>query len=104
MQQYAFGREIWRRFRRNRSGMFGLAIISIALLAAVFGYCFVPDNTPDADLQTVEIEAKKPGYTQTFLLLPRLEVTQTSWYQDFLYGKPSSFDFVPINSYTVKND
>ncbi|MEI9955741.1 MAG: hypothetical protein WDM90_05385 [Ferruginibacter sp.] len=45
----------------------GLFIITIAVLLAIFGYFIAPDNSPNADLQTVEIQAKKVGYKQQFL-------------------------------------
>jgi len=34
-----------------------------------------PDNSPNADLQTVEIQAKKTGYTQQFLKIPEENIS-----------------------------
>lgn len=47
--------------------MFGLIVIILSVLIAGFAYMIAPDNSPNADLQAVEIQAKKPGYTQRFV-------------------------------------
>jgi len=80
-------------------------IIFIAVLLALFGYLIAPDNSPNADLQTVEIQAKKPGYTQQFLKVPDFK---NSSYENrlsiLLFGKKMNYRFVPISGYTIKND
>ncbi len=65
--------------------MFGLIILTMAFLVAVFGYFIAPDSSPNADLQTVEIQAKKPGYSQLFL-------------------KTQDNKQIPIKDYQIKND
>ncbi|HMX81044.1 MAG TPA: ABC transporter permease, partial [Ferruginibacter sp.] len=55
---YSFRREAWKRLRKNKGALFGLIVILLAVLIAVFGYLIAPDNSPNADLQTVEIQAK----------------------------------------------
>lgn len=85
--------------------MVSLLLIGIAVLMAVFCYVIAPDNSSNADLQTVEIQARKPGYTQKFLLLPDENTRKKkNWLQVFLYGTQLEFRYIPINSYAISGD
>ena len=67
---FSFKAEMWKRLKKNKGALFGLIVIILAVLISVFGYVIAPDNSPNADLQTVEIQAKNPGYAQQFLKIP----------------------------------
>lgn len=85
--------------------MFGLTVIGLAVFIAVFGYFIAPDNSPNADLQTVEIAARKPGYTQRFLMMPDLRNSfPGSWAATIINGKPQHFRYIPISKYQIKGD
>ena len=75
--------------------MLGLLIILIAVFVSIFGYLIAPDASPNADLQTVEIQAKKPGYSQLFLKIPDKNNTEASWLAKLLSGKRNDFRFIP---------
>ena len=68
-QNFSFSQQTWQRLKKNRGAVFGMVIIGIAIFISLFGYLVAPDASPNADLQTVEIQAKKPGYTQLVGLL-----------------------------------
>lgn len=101
---FSFKAEMWKRLKKNRGALFGLAIILLAVVVAVFGYVLAPDNTPNADLQTVEIQAKKPGYTQQFLKIPGTVIPEGSWLRHFIKGKKNNFQLVPIKGYRINGD
>lgn len=84
--------------------MVGLCIIFMAFMLAMFGYIIAPDNSPFADLQTVEIQAKQPGYTQQFLQIPNEKKFRKNAIQNFFTGTPSPFRFVPIIGYHITGD
>src|ERR1700756_3929770 len=96
MQQSSFLKEIWKRFAKKRSGVFGPAVIILAIFVAVFGYLIAPDATPNADMQTVEIQAKKPGYTQEFLRIPDDQHQIMAWYTVLLSGRKDNYRYLPI--------
>jgi len=82
--------------------MAGLFIILLSFLMACFGYLLAPDNTAFADLQTVEIQARKPGYTQQFLKLPQPnDPHRDSWISVLFNGKHSNDRFIPIAGYNI---
>lgn len=84
--------------------MFGLCMIGAAVLAAIFGYVIAPDGSPNADLQTVEIQAKKPGYTQLFLKIPDKQNTTVGWAAALISGRPDDYKYLPIKNYSIAGD
>lgn len=84
--------------------MAGLVIISLAVFLCVFGYLIAPDHTPDADLQTVEIQSKPPGYSQQFLKIPVAHVEKTNWLQQIFSGRPAAYHYIPIKGFNISGD
>ena len=93
--------QIIKRLKKNKLAFGGLIVIFIAIFIAIFGYIIAPDNSPFADMQTVEIQAKKPGHTQLFLKIPEEKITTTGWLSQMFFGSPSSCSFLPISSYKI---
>lgn len=96
---YSFTKIFWKKLRRNKGAVFGLCIIILALLTAVFAYVIAPDATPDANRIIVEIAAKKPGYQQQFIKLDKEQQTTSSFFNELLFGKEDRYQYVPITSY-----
>jgi len=101
---YSFKAEMWRRLKKNKGALFGLVIITGAVLVSVLGYMIAPDNSPNADLQTVEIQAKKPGYSRQFLKIPGTNKESGNWLDHFISGRKNNFQLVPIKGYQVNGD
>ena len=101
---FSFKAEMWKRLKKNRGALFGLVIILLAVFVSIFGYVIAPDNSPNADMQTVEIQAKKPGYRQQFLKIPGTNFSEGSWLNDFIGGRKPNFQFVPIKGFQIKGD
>jgi peptide/nickel transport system permease protein len=101
---FSFKAEMWKRLKKNRGALFGLIVIILAVLISIFGYVIAPDNSPNADLQTVEIQAKKPGYTQEFLKVPSGNKSGGNWFEYFISGKKNNYQFVPIKGYSISGD
>lgn len=97
-------KNIWQKLKKDKLSMAGLLVIALAIILAVFGYFIAPDSTPFADLQTVEIQARKPGYQQQFLKIKNKNVPSTGFFTQLLYGSPTPFEFVPITSYKINGD
>lgn len=85
--------------------MVALIVIMLAVLLAIFAYPLSPDGTPLANNMVVELSARKAGYKQDFLLIPKQRKPETpSLLSGFFSGKPSPYTFVPINGYYLQND
>jgi peptide/nickel transport system permease protein len=81
-----------------------LVIIALAVLTTIFGYLLAPDASPNADLQTVEIQAKRPGYTQQFLKIPGEKQDAPGWFSILVDGRPDQYRYLPISSYSLRGD
>lgn len=94
----------WKKLKQNKPAFAGLICIIFFVFVALFAYMLAPDNTPHADLQTVEIQAKKPGYTQQFLLIPNHRKIVGGFLSHFIFGKPAPATYIPINGYAIQGD
>ncbi|MEJ7587062.1 MAG: ABC transporter permease [Ferruginibacter sp.] len=101
---FSYSQQTWMRLKKNKGALFGLVIIGAALFLTTFGYFISPDGSPNADLQTVEIQAKKPGYSQQFLKIPDKKGSRPAWLAQLVNGKPNDFLYLPINGYSIKQD
>ena len=94
-----------RRLLKNKPALFGLALIVVSVLVAIFGYVLAPDATPDANDQLPTIALKNPNFTVKILKMRKnREIEQPNIVSKLLFGAPSTFDFLPINAYEIRND
>lgn len=103
-QSFSFSQQTWRRLKKNKAAMVGLLILVFAVFMSIFGYLIAPDASPNADLQTVEIQAKKPGYTQQFLKISERKYWEGFWFDHLINGKKNHFTLIPIKDYRIHND
>jgi ABC-type dipeptide/oligopeptide/nickel transport system permease subunit len=102
---YSFGREVWSRFRRDRTAMAGLIVIAASVLIAFLAYWMAPDHSPMANRMMVELAGRKPGHRQSFLSMPKANAPEgVGWLERTLNGQKDAFDLVPIVSSGRKGD
>jgi peptide/nickel transport system permease protein len=95
----------WMRFKRNKAAMFGLVVVIITFLTAVFAYQLAPDNSPDANEQTLSLEMMPPGFHILTLYICKPQVKSNHNLHDFFLGYPSQYDMVPIlDNYRLKKE
>ena len=63
-----------------------------------------PDASPNADLQTVEIQAKEPGYGQLFLKIPDKKNSSAGLFNKLVNGMADNYRYLPITSYRIQGD
>lgn len=100
----SFIKLVFKRLRKNKLAFAGLCFIIFSILIALFAYEVAPDNSPDADTQTVEIEAMNPGYSQQFLKIPQQVIDKHSFFDRFFFGTKKDYSLFPINGYSIKAD
>ncbi len=92
----------WKRFRSNKLGMVSCGFVILWALLAIFAYVIVPDKTPNANRQILEISTKKPGFEVDMLMIPKENPDQkTSFFQFLFNGRPDNCIFVPFDSLCV---
>ena len=92
------------RLKSNFPAKISCWVIIFFAMVAILAYFIAPDHSPYADLQTVEIQAKPPGYQQQFLQVPKANNVKTNYLRQLIAGKPSAFTFIPIHGYRVSGD
>jgi ABC-type dipeptide/oligopeptide/nickel transport system permease subunit len=98
-------RNPWRRLRKNKGAVFGMVIIGLSVLVALFAYFLAPDHSPDANRMTVETGGAKPGFTKLFLLIKKeRQVEGTTFFNRLFSGTEDRYDYLPINRYERKAD
>src|SRR4051812_26905627 len=103
-ESFSFSAQVWKRLKKNKGAIFGLVMICIAVTISIFGYLIAPDTSPNADLQTIEIQAKKPGYTQRFLKIEDKKNLQVGLFRRLINGAIADYRYIPITSYKINGD
>ncbi|MBE0646729.1 MAG: ABC transporter permease [Bacteroidales bacterium] len=87
----------WKRFRKDKLGFGSLIFIGVVLLIALLGYLITPDPTPFVNDQCLEMGLKKPGYTATFILVPKEPpVKRSHLLHRMIWGQKSRCDAYPV--------
>src|SRR5258705_11723554 len=85
--------------------MIGLVLIGLSVMIAVFAYFISTDSTPNADRQIVEIQARKPGFTQLMLKINKeKKISSSTFFKRLLFGSEDKYLFIPINNFTEGKD
>jgi peptide/nickel transport system permease protein len=101
----SFQKAAWRRLKKNKGSMFGLVIIILSVLIAIFAYFIAPDPTPYANRIILEIGGEKPGYRQTFLALKNSRsVSKESFTKRLVSGTTDQLTYLPILSHQRSGD
>ena len=92
----------WKRFRSNKLGMVSCGFVILWALLALFAYVIIPDKTPNANRQILEISTKKPGFEVDMLMLPKETPPAKTPFLQFLFnGRPDDCIFLPFDSIHV---
>lgn len=97
------GQLAWRRFRKNIAGMISLIFIILCVFLAVFAYYIIPDDTPDANTQILEISTQKPGFEVDVLLVPKpVKPEEAGFFGKLWGGQPSAYRLIPFDSLKIE--
>ena len=79
----------FQRFKRNITGVISLIFIILCGLTALFAYFIIPDKTPYANTQILELSTRKPGFEVDMLLVPKQNIVEnTGFLSQLINGKP----------------
>jgi ABC-type dipeptide/oligopeptide/nickel transport system permease subunit len=93
----------WHRLKKNKLSLFGLVIISCAIIIAFLGPMVRPDGTPKANDQILEITTQKPGFTVDLLKIKKNQKQQETSAWDFINkGVENDFITIPIYDYSFE--
>ncbi len=82
-----------------------MIVILLAFLGALSAYLFIPDKSPHANQQHIEIAARKPGFRVSMLKLTKNERSgQKGPVCRMLFGQRPAFTEVPMVDYEFSGD
>ena len=94
----------WKRFKRNRSAMAGLVVITASVIVAMLAYGISPDNSPDANQQILSLETHSPGFSIHLLKKPRPGIQSSGIIHGLWGGFAKDYDPVPITAWSFTKD
>jgi len=101
----SFQAAAWRRLKKNKGAVFGLIVIVLAAIVALFAYCIAPDPSPYANRIILEIGGEKPGFKQSFLKVKKdKDVAAPGFLKQLVSGKEDVYYYIPIVSSEQKGD
>src|SRR5258706_6154554 len=104
-QSQSFQVAAWRRLKKNKGAVFGLIVIVLAVLVAVFAYFIAPDPSPYANRIILEIGGEKPGFKQSFIKIKKdKDVAASGFLKQLVSGKEDAYHYVPIIHHEAKGD
>ena len=83
------------------AGIFSLGYIALVSILSLFAYVLSPDNSPNANQMHLSIHSKPPGFETQLLLLP---IAKSGEKGSFLWGYPSTYEEIPIQSWRFSNN
>ena len=82
----------WQRFRKNKLGMAASIYIVVVAFVALFAYDLIPDPTPNANRQLLELSTRKPGFEVDMLMLRKENPpAYAGFFQRLVQGQPDVF-------------
>ena len=94
-----------RRLFSNWLSVVALVFIGLCALLATLGYLIIPDSTPFANQQHLELATRKPGLKVMMVLVRKTDqVKQRGFIGKMLFGQDEDFREVPVNSWRFEND
>ncbi|MDN3587932.1 ABC transporter permease [Pedobacter aquatilis] len=97
-------KKVWLKFRRNKLALGGLIFILLLMLMGILGYLIMPDDSPNANNQKVQIAKAKPGAAFTFMIVERYpNIEKVGFFEKMINGQKPMFKSIPITSYKILN-
>ena len=95
----------WKRFRSNKLGMASCFFVLLWALLALFAYVIIPDKTPNANRQILEISTQKPGFEVDMLIVPKEQPNPKTPFFKFLFnGRPDDCLYLPFDSLRINKE
>jgi ABC-type dipeptide/oligopeptide/nickel transport system permease subunit len=102
---FSFQQAAWRRLKKNKGAMFGLVVIALSVLLAIFAYFISPDSSPYANRIILEVGRQRPGQQQNFLKVKKEKNVSSPGFLNWLIsGKEDKYYYVPIVNHQMIHD
>jgi len=94
-----------KRLKRNKVAMAGLTFIGFCCIISIMGPLVLPDSSPDANEQVLELATQPPGFRIQMLKVCKNPTPERkNIFFQLIYGEESPYKYIPITGYSFKND
>ncbi len=100
----SLNQKAWRRLQRNKSAMFGLGVIVVAVVLALLAYAIAPDNSPMSNEQILQLETHPPGFSILIFRKPKENFEPTGILKGLENGFDKGYEPIPILNYHLGKD
>ncbi|MFN8286612.1 MAG: ABC transporter permease [Chitinophagales bacterium] len=100
----SLNQKAWRRLKRNKSAMFGLAIVLLSVVLSVFAYALAQDNSPSGDEQILQLKIHKPGFSIYILKQNKNIGESTGLIDGLINGFRKNYTPIPVTEYHIEGD
>jgi peptide/nickel transport system permease protein len=101
----SLSRQAWKKLKKNKIAMFGIAIISASIVVAILGPLIQPDDTPDANEMALQLTTKKPGFTvKTLRVTKNREEINSNIFKKIVFGEERPYREIPIYDYWFEGE
>ena len=95
-------KKVLSKLKKNKLSVISFWYIVLCIFIAIFANLFIPDKTPNANTQLIEIAICKPGFkTKMLKVTPKNVENDKHPIRSFCNGKEDKNTYIPINSYKV---
>jgi len=94
-----------RRLFSDWLSVAALIFIGLCALLATLGYLIIPDSTPYANQQHLEMATRNPGLKVVMVLMRKADqVKEHDFFGRMLFGQDNNFSEIPSNSWRFEGD
>ena len=95
----------WQRFRKNPVSLVSLIAIVVLVILALGGYWIIPDKTPNANTQFLELAGEKPGFKVKMLKVRKnQDIQKQGVFPTLIHGRTALYQQYPMIQYSFKED
>jgi peptide/nickel transport system permease protein len=96
----------WQRLKKDKLAVAGMIVIGFSIILSFLGYLIVPDSTPDANMQVLEISLKPPGFSIQMLMVRKNRASEkVNFISKMFVGEVSDYSVpVPIHQYSFEGN
>lgn len=95
---------VWQRFKKNHFALFGLFIVGLTILIAIFSYQIIPDKTKYANQMCLQASMLSPGAEIKYIKTKSNSNKSGTSKLDFFLGSDDAYQMIPITNYKITKD
>ncbi len=95
-------KKILKKLYHKKTALFGIIFIVALSIMSIFAYFIIPDNTPDANDQQLDLALNEPGFQTKFIRVKKTrKLSDNSMFSYLVNGAPKPYDLLAFQSISL---